>query len=423
MKKALPILFVLGFLGLVLQVAVNVFVNEKNTEYSLKTEDNAYSIKEHLEVVDGKSYYSFDVTDKNNISYSLFLDYDLNKQTNVIKDIKSYSSNGLNCIFPLFKRDVTENVACIYNGEAVSYNYLKQIGNQDINNIINQLKESEYSHNSWDRVESTTSNLNAEGRSLNYYKDNILKNYIFLIWRYKGLYILKSDNSVIKDYLDYDVYDNTVSALVDRYYVTAVTSPEGKVSGFTYYNTKELGKGNVDFPETTSNKYYINGVYKHKLYFTDIGNSKQYSIDPAYDKITEVGNNEKGFIYVVDGNEKIISAKEFLAVNHYFDSVEINDEIAKKFGADAQVKTDRGFYYIKTSSGKVYRTDVDNLNSAEVLFQFNNISDWKVKNGDVLFSVGDIVYFYNEHEGLIPIAKNSELNYNSKNIIDFWKVK
>ena len=45
-----------------------------------------------------------------------------------------------------------------------------------------------------------------------------------------------------------------------------------------------------------------------------------------------------------------------------------------------------------TSSGKVYRTDVDNLNSAEVLFQFNNISDWKVKNGDVLGLASDDVF-------------------------------
>ena len=79
---------------------------------------------------------------------------------------------------------------------------------------------------------------------------NILKNYIFLIWRYKGLYILKSDNSVIKDYLDYDVYDNTVSALVDRYYVTAVTSPEGKVTEF-----KALAR----FDSEVEVDYYRNG--------------------------------------------------------------------------------------------------------------------------------------------------------------------
>lgn len=423
MKKALPILLVLGFLGLVLQVAVNVFVTEKNTVYSLKVDDNSYTINEHLEVVDGKSYYSFDVTDKDKISYSLFLDYDLNKQTNVIRDIKSYSSNGLSCIFPIFKRDITENVTCLYNGEAVSYNYLKQIGNQDIDVIVNKLKEEKYTHNSWDRKESTTSNLNQEGRSLDYYQDNILDDYIFLVWRYKGLYIIKSSDSVIKDYLDYDIYDNSMSYLVDRYYVTPITSVEGKIGSLTYYNTKELGRGFINLSEATSNNFYFNGVYKHKLYLTDVGNSKQYAIDPASEKVTVVSNEKDGFINVVNGVESKVAAKEFLEKPHYFDSVEVSEEIANKFGSDVQVKTDRGFYYFKTNDGKVYRADVDNLKSAEVLFQFGNITEWKVKNGDILFAAGDIVYFYNEHEGLIPIAVNKELNYNNKNIIDFWKVK
>lgn len=422
MKKALPILFVLAFLGLVLQVAVNVFITEKNTTYALKTDDNTYSILEHLEVVNGESYYNFEVTDKNDVSYSLFLDYDMNKQTNVILDIKSYTSNGLSCIFPIFRRNVTENVTCLYNGEAASYNYLKQIGNQDINSIIEQLKENGYTHNSWDRKESTTANLNAEGRTIDYYQDNLLDNYIFLVWRYKGLYILKNEKSLIKDYLDADIYDNSLSYLVDRYYVTALKTIEGNISEFMYYNTKDLGKGSVVLPSVTSGDYYFNGVYDHKLYLTDVGNSKQYSIDPAYEKVVEVGNKEKGFVNVVDGKDENVEAKEFLASKHYFDAVAPNEEIIKKYG-EVELKKDRGFYYFKTSDGKVYRAYEGNVESAEVLFQFNNITDWKVKNGDILFAAGEVVYFYNEHEGLLPIAVNKELNYNNKNIIDFWRVK
>ena len=422
MKKALPILLVLAFLGLVLQVAVNVFVKEKKTEYSLKTDDNTYEIEEHLEVVDGKSYYNFMISDKDKTTYSLFLDYDLNKQTNVIKDIKSYSSNDLKCIFPIFRRDVTENVTCLYKGEAVSYDYLKQIGNQDINSIITELKESEYKHNSWDRATSGLENLNALGRSIDYYKDNLLKDYIFLVWRYQGLYILKSDGSVLKDYLDYDIYDNTMSYLVDRYYVSALKNDAGKVAEFIYYNTKELGKGSITLPNITSNDYYFNGVYKHKLYLTDVGNSKQYAIDPAYEKVSEVGNDDKGFINIVDGKEVNVASKEFLASKYYFDSVEVNEEITKKYG-NVEIKKDRDFYYFKTIDGKVYRAYEGKIESAEILFQFGNITEWKVKNGDILFAAGDVVYFYSDHEGLVPIAINKELNYNNKNIIDFWRVK
>ena len=44
MKKALPILLIIGCLGLILQVAVNVFIVEKNSNYALKTKDNHYNI-------------------------------------------------------------------------------------------------------------------------------------------------------------------------------------------------------------------------------------------------------------------------------------------------------------------------------------------------------------------------------------------
>ena len=92
-----------------------------------------------------------------------------------------------------------------------------------------------------------------------------------------------------------------------------------------------------------------------------------------------------------------------------------------RYGEDVEIKQDGYFYYFKTKEGKMYRSHIDNPTAAEVLFKFDNMTEWKVKNGDVLVAAGDMVYFYNEEEGLRPIAKNSELVYNNKNIIDFWK--
>lgn len=423
MKKAMPILLILAFLGLVLQVAVIVFITEKDTEYTLKTEDNIYNISEHLEVVDNVSYYNIGVSDQNDNYYTIFLEKDFNKQTEIVRDIKTFTSNNVSCIFPIFRRDVTSNVTCLYNGESVSYDYLKQIGNSDIDAIVTQLKEEEYSHGSWEKKEAKKVSLYSDGRGIEVYQENILEDYVFLVWRYKGLYILKSEESLIKDYLDNDVYDNSLSAIVGRYYVTADKRTAAfRVSELYYYNTKDLGKGTIELPDATSTDFYFNGVYNDLLYMTDVGNKKQFTIDPAYEKVVEVGNSEKGFISVVDGKKKTVEDSEFLSERVYFYGLVSNEEISAKYGQDVQIKKDGEFYYFKTSDGKIYRSHKDNPSHGQLLFKFDNITEWKVKNGDVLVANGATVYFYNEEQGILPIAYNTELTYNYNNIIDFWKM-
>lgn len=423
MKKALPILLIIGVLGLVLQVAVNVFIVEKDSNYAIKTKDNHYNIEEHLEVIDNVSYYNIAITDKDNQVYTIFLEEDFNKQTEVVRDIRTFKSNNLNCIFPVFRRNVTGSVTCLYNGETVSYNYLKQIGNQDVKTIIEQLKNEKFKHKSWEDKTSSMEKLFAAGRGIDVYKDNILNGYTFLIWRYKGLYILKSDELLIKDYLEKDVYDNSLSAIVGRYYVTADKRTDTfRVSELVYYNTKELGRGKIVLPDATSSDIYFNGVVGNVLYMTDVGNKKQFVINPATEKVTEVGNVDKGFITFVDGEKKDVTANEFLTTRVYFNNANIQNEvISKKYGTDVQIKKDGAFYYFKCSNGKFYRSHINSPEHAEVLFMFNNITDWKVKNGDILLAAGDMIYFYNEDEGILPIANNKELLYNYNNIIDFWK--
>ena len=419
----MPILFILGVLGLILQVAVIVFTVEKNTNYTLKTKDNSYNISEHLEVIDDISYYNIGITDRDGQAYTVFLQKNLNKQTEIIRDIKTFKSNNLSCIFPVFRRNITGNVTCLYDGEAVSYDYLKQINNEDIKVIINELKEQKYNHNSWDEKNSSIEKLYSQGRGIEVYKDNILKDYIFLIWRYKGLYILNNEELLIKDYLAKDVYDNSLSAIVGRYYVTAYKNTDTfKVSELIYYNTKDLGKGEIILQDATSSEIYFNGVVDNVLYMTDVGNKKQFSISPSLEKATEIGNVDEGFITFVDGEKKVVSANEFLSEKVYFSNAVVsNKKISNKYGKDKKIKKDGAFYYFKTNSGKFYRSHVDSPDKAEVLFQFSNLIDWKVKNGAILFADGDMVYFYNEDTGILPIANNKELLYNNNNIIDFWK--
>ena len=286
--------------------------------------------------------------------------------------------------------------------------------------VTNKLKTLKYSNNKWDDSLVKTTRLEEEGRGIDYYQENILDNYTFLIWKYKGLYILKKDEAVVKDFLEYDQYENNLSALVGKYYVTVDYQESAAVDEFTYYNTKEFGRGSIVLPEKTSNNYYFNGVYNNKLYMTDIDAHKQYEIEPAYEKITEIGNDTKGFMTLKDNVLVNVGANEFLEDKVYFSDYVTNDDISNKYG-NVDIVRNRKFYYFKTDDGKFYRAHEDNIEKAELLFKLDNFTEWKVKNGEVLAVAGDTMYFYNDVYGLLPIAVNSELKYNHYNICDFWK--
>lgn len=423
MKRVFPILVIISFLGLVLQMVVTVFVKNDDTSYTLKTEDNVYTITENLNVLDNVSYYDIGITDSNGDFYSVTLNNNFNKQTEIIRDIKYFKENNLSCIFPIYRRDITDNVTCLYNGELVSYSYLKQHNNTDLSSIVNKLQSDGYKHNSWSRTEVQKINLYEEGKGIDVYQENInnLKDYTFLIWRYKGLYILKNDTSYIRDYLSNDVYDNSLSRLVGKYYVTPVIdSATHRLSEIYYYNTRELGRGSILLPEQISSDFYFNGIYDSHLYMTDLGNSKQYTIDPAYEKVVEVGNKEKGFIVLEDNKLKTVDATEFLSNKKYFNNFITSNDVTTKYGTN-EIIQERMFYYFKTQDGRFYRAHIDNQTNAELLFKFDNISQWKIKNGEIVIVTGNMVYFYSDREGLVPIAYNRELTYNYNNIVDFWK--
>lgn len=413
-------MIVLVFLSLVLQVVVNVFVKEKDSKYVLKNGDIKYTIQENLSVIDDESYYDFNVVDSNELLYTFSFKADFNKQTEIIRDIEFVSTDNLSCIFPIYKHGQYSDVYCLYNGEQVSSSYLKQINNYDFLMVTNKLKTLKYSNNKWDTNIVKTTRLEEEGRGIDFYQENILDDYTFLMWKYKGLYILKNNDAVVKNFLEYDQYENNLSALVGRYYVTVDYQESSAVSEFTYYNTKEFGRGKIVFPDKTSDNYYFNGVYNNKLYMTDIDAQKQYEIDPAYEKVVEVGNDEKGFMNLKDNKLVNVDASLFLEEKVYFSEYVTNDAISHKYG-DVYIIKNRKFYYFKTDDGRLYRAHEDNIEKTELLFKLDNFTEWKVKNGEVLAVAGDTMYFYNDVYGLLPIAVNSELKYNHYNICDFWK--
>jgi hypothetical protein len=86
-----------------------------------------------------------------------------------------------------------------------------------------------------------------------------------------------------------------------------------------------------------------------------------------------------------------------------------------------EARRDGAFYYFITEKGEVMRSHEDKIYRPVKLFELEGLSEWRVRDGEVLAVAKDTVYFFNEKNGLKKIAVNTELNYNHKNIVDFWK--
>ena len=420
MKKVFPILLILFALSMIIQYVVNELISEHIVEYSIKTKDNSYMIKESFNYAGGENYYDFTVSDKNDLWYTFTYKNDFNRQDRIIKDIKMISSNDLNCIYPIFKRNKVDNIQCLYQDDQVYYSYLEQIGNEDIKIITNKLTKENKKYRNDDWTDTETVPKEAENSVVKAYIDNVMENYVFTIWNYSGLVLIRKGDVHTSIFLNKDQYDNVNSTLVDKYYITIVDGTED-FNYFRVYNVKDIGKKDIytEGKNFISRNFYINGVYKNKMYLTDVTNKKQYAVDPIRDIAKVVGDEESGFKRVKNG--KLITDKASLFINNkiYFENT-IVDKRFIELGAK-EVKQDGTFYYFVTEKGEIMRSHEDKIYRPVKLFELEGLTEWIVRDGEVLVVAKDTIYFFNEKTGLKKIAENTELSYNHKNIVDFWK--
>jgi len=408
MKKLIKIIFVLGLFYLVFQFIVNLFIRTHEVNYSIVTDDNSYNIVEYY----NENGYYFNVSDKYNKKFNFYYSESFNKQEKIISNIKYYKTDDLVCIFPIYKKNKTGNLSCVLNNEQVSYSYLKQINNTSILNIVEKLKSLGYDSDEWNYSEEKKIK-----DGIYVYNKNIDDNYLYTMWFYKGIYIINNNEIIKKQVLDFDSYENKLSRLVGKYYVTFNTDKKNNYQYYEIiiYNIQDSGKKIIELEDVSLNTY-INGVYDNKLYFTDIDSRVQYVVDPYESSIKKSDE----FIYYNNGKLETIDKNDFFNSEKVFDEFVSNDEIRDKYG-NVEIKKYKDNYYFKTDDGRVYEVINNNYSSPILLFKFDDLVEWDVKYGVVSGVSKDTLYTYTNNSGLRPVIVNKELIYNYKNIYDFMK--
>src|SRR5699024_6713102 len=115
----------------------------------------------------------------------------------------------------------TFDVSCLLDDRQVSSFYLEKTKNEDFSFITKKFKEDGYDEIYFHFDDEATKEDN-----LSIYYDYIPENYLFTIWNYRGIYVINSEGIENKEFLNEDHYENTLSIIAGKYYVTINTDEE-----------------------------------------------------------------------------------------------------------------------------------------------------------------------------------------------------
>lgn len=405
MKKRVKSLIVFLFIILITIFIMKLIKKEHEVTYNLKE----YSIQEKFYIQGKEHWYDFIIQDKkNNFSYSL--NENLSKKKRVIKDIKTYKKNDLVCIIPLYKKEIIENrIYCNLKKKSVSTNYLLETKNKDFQLILKQA-------NKYKIKISSPANKKTTYKKLTVYQKNIQDNYKYIIWNYKGIYILSNKELLYQKILDYDLYDSIMATVVGNYYVLFENNSVNGIENIYYYDLIKNKLHTYKLDDKLAKDSYINGVVDNLIYVADKKIKKQYSINIKKERIEEVGNEEEGYYYYQNEKLKLLSKSDFFMKNRYFDNEKTKDKVLKYNDLRKEYNY---FYYLEDN--RLYKALDTNKKNPTLLFELEDIKDWKIIDRDILLLKEDSLYLYNEESGLTKIIESNELKYNYKNICNIWK--
>ena len=383
---------------MIIPVIVKIFTKEHKITY---TKDN-YKIKETFYIDNKKHYYDINIKNKK-IEITYTIQKNLHKQKKILSGIKLYKDGNVTCILPKYKTNLQKNIYCQMNNQQVSNYYLKN--NKSYKNILNKLKKEHININ----IPIEKSNTESY-KKIQKYKNNILNNYKYIVWDYKGIYTFDNrENNYIK-ILDYDIYDNFMKTVTSKYFVLFDNSSVLNIEKVYYYDLKKEKLKNFKLKEKLSKDTYINGVENDLIYLTDNKSKKEYTLNVSKQELKEIGNEEGGYIYYNKGKRKVLNKSDFFMNKQLFiERKELNNTeqiINKDY---RYIKDNNEFYYKKNNYNKV------------LLFTLNNVSTWYIYENDIVLIKDDILYHYSENDGLKKILEYNELKYNYNNIIELWK--
>lgn len=336
--------------------------------------------------------YEF-IINKGKKTYIFTLHKNFKKDKKIIKNIKVYKNNNLTCIIPIYKKKINLNIYCNLDNQQVSIDYLLKNNKNEFSELQTKIKKYNIGY---PKEELATKKY----KKIKIYPKNILEDDVYFIWDYKGIYIISKDKNKYQKILNYDLYDNIVSCIVNNYYVLFENSSVNGIEKIYYYDFKKDRLKTYQPEKKLSKDSYINGVKNNEIYVTDNKEKKQYKINIIKKKIKELDTGTTSYITYKNNKKLVLNKSEFFQTKQTFQNQKKNQYI----------------YYQKAN--KIYKK----INKESMLLlKIENIKEWSLIDDEIIILKDNIIYSYTEKHGLRKILENNELKYNYKNIYQVGK--
>lgn len=408
MKRAISILVLLILTFICFEFGVNFLKKGHEVSYQVYVNDKVFKITEIYQKTNGNTYDIKIESDTEVFNYVIENNY--NKQKKIIKKIEYFNENNNSCIYPILDNDEGTYLECFKDNKL--YTSSSFYDQNFINNIKASLKEKGYQLTK----EIDITNVK-EYQNTTVYTNNIIDNDLITLWTYKGIRTFTKKDSLLKNILSFDKYENNHGYLVDKYYIIP-SYLSSKVTEFSKVNVINLETKTVeqiDLVYTLSSDTYINGVVDNKLYYTDPSNLLQIEINPKKKTSRLIGSKDlNGQIY--NGSWESINIYDFVSNKLLFKKEIPNINYSYK-----EIIEGKYSYYFYNDNGEVYQISKNSLESPILLFKVDNINNFNVVDDTIYYVADDTLYYYSNEDGIVPILKNNDLRYNTTNRISIYR--
>lgn len=385
------------------------FYSKGHTTTYYLGDDKEYEIKEIYTKNKNHEVDNYYLEIKHRGSVFSFQLFDTYKEKREIVENILYYDGKYKCMLPIIDGVAQTDIVCYKDNRY--YNYASIIGKEiELDKFVNDIDINIYDKNNY--LDESTEVIEKDGLKL--YTYNVNKDHYIAISNFEGIYIV-NDEIVDRNIFEKDIYTRDISAVVDKYYITADYSEKQQFRIFYLVNLKTRKIEEVKAPNYISFDSYIQGFVDNKLYIYDKDNEKQYELDIDKLKINEVGNSSKKVKYYDNGEWDKISTNK--ANNELKFNIQINDVDFSKFDYVYLVGGEKsGYYYLyqkKNNRYEVYRAPVQNKKAITYLFNVNKVNDVYYLNDYVYYKSGNKLKYYSNSTGNRTIVEYDEIEFNN----------
>ena len=289
----------------------------------------------------------------------------------LVKDIAVNQDDNTTCLIPISNKLDTYPI-CKQNEEYISY-YL--VNNKDL--VSNYLQENTESN------PTTFSKLTLYN----------LNNHKYLIWNYKGFYLVTPNKTEEITLFNEDIYAIPLASQVKNYFVIPNYAEKYNFSKFYVVDINKFKVKELNLKNSISYEAYILGSFNNKVYLVDKKNQKEYEIYPKRLVIDNIISKNQGKIVENDEWTKITLNKLVTQENSFTTYQEIK-------------------YLIENDN--LYEI----LDSQKILITKDKVKTIVATlDNTVYYLKEDKLYCFNENDGEVLIMQNFEWNFNYENMI------